>query len=551
MEKEHDKDKEPVLKLIATAQAAEEDIQLIIHTLEQQNVIEDTGPLARKHRRDHANQLVPALNKLQANNKIKLTPINSNTFKLSEEAELYIIHGTPEYIVWRNVPESGIDQKSLMDIMGNNAKIGFSQAIKLKWIGFPEKTEQEKEEEKKRAEEIKKAGGKKETPNPKVIRLAAKVEDKVKEDLIKLKIALDEYSANHGVDVVALKKRQLVVSVNLTTYKVEKGSEFGKAAKVVATELTLDMMLKGEWKNTTFKPYNLNSDGKLTNGGYLHPLLKVRTQFREILLELGFEEMPTQRWVESSFWNFDALYTPQQHPARDAQDTFFIREPSTTKDLPEDYLHITKQTHEKGGWNSIGYRYDWKESEARKNVLRTHTTAISTQLLHKLAKEYKPAKYFSIDRVFRNENMDHTHLCEFHQVEGVVCDKNLTLGDLMGVIQTFFARIGIPDVKFKPAFNPYTEPSMEIFGFHPQLGRWVEIGNSGMFRPEMLLAMGLPEDVNVIAWGLSLERPTMILYGIDNIRDLFGHKVKIETIINNPICRLDKKVQTHSHSQHS
>jgi len=266
----------------------------------------------------------------------------------------------------------------------------------------------------------------------------------------------------------------------------------------------------------------------------------------KILLELGFEEMPTQRWVESSFWNFDALFTPQRHPARDAQDTFFIKEPANTIDIPNDYLKIIKQTHETGGWGSIGYRYDWKESETRKNVLRTHTTSISTRMLHALAKEYKPAKYFSIDRVFRNENMDATHLCEFHQIEGLVCDKNLTLGDLMGVIQTFFERVGITNIKFKPAYNPYTEPSMEIFGFHPQLERWVEIGNSGMFRPEMLLAMGLPPDVNVIAWGLSLERPTMILYGIDNIRDLFGHKVKIDTIINNPICRLEKKKQTHS-----
>ncbi|THF99145.1 hypothetical protein TEA_014072 [Camellia sinensis var. sinensis] len=137
---------------------------------------------------------------------------------------------------------------------------------------------------------------------------------------------------------------------------------------------------------------------------------------------------------------------------------------------------------------------------------------------------FAPKKYFSIDRVFRNEAVDRTHLAEFHQIEGLVCDRGLTLGDLIGVFNDFFSRLGMSKLKFKPAYNPYTEPSMEIFGYHEGLKKWVEIGNSGMFRPEMLLPMGLPEDVRVIAWGLSLERPTMILYGIDSIRDLFGHK---------------------------
>jgi len=144
-----------------------------------------------------------------------------------------------------------------------------------------------------------------------------------------------------------------------------------------------------------------------------------------------------------------------------------------------------------------------------------------------------------LDRVFRNETLDATHLAEFHQVEGLIADRNLSLGDLLGVIKAFFSRIGISNVKFKPAYNPYTEPSMEIFGYSQQLGRWIEVGNSGVFRPEMLLPMGLPEDVNVIAWGLSLERPTMIKYGIRNIRDLFGPKVKLDLIQKNPIARFD------------
>lgn len=166
--------------------------------------------------------------------------------------------------------------------------------------------------------------------------------------------------------------------------------------------------------------------------------------------------------------------------------------------------------HESGKYGSIGYRYPFKDSESLRLVLRTHTTAISTYMLHRLAANPRPARYFSIDRVFRNETVDATHLAEFHQVEGVIADFGLTLGGLIGFMEVFFAKMGIHRLRFKPAYNPYTEPSMEIFGFHEGLDKWVEIGNSGMFRPEMLEPMGLPKDMRVYGWGLSLERPTMI-----------------------------------------
>lgn len=252
--------------------------------------------------------------------------------------------------------------------------------------------------------------------------------------------------------------------------------------------------------------------------------------------------MPTNNWVESSFWNFDSLFQPQQHPARDAHDTFFLSSPANALSLPEKYLNEVKQVHTSGGFGSVGWRYDWKEEEARKNILRTHTTAVSARMLYALANDkdgFKPKKYFSIDRVFRNEALDATHLAEFHQMEGLIADYDLTLGNLIGVLRDFFGRLGITQLRFKPAYNPYTEPSMEVFSYHEGLKKWVEIGNSGVFRPEMLLAMGLPSNVRVIAWGLSLERPTMIKYGIKNIRSLVGHKMATSFVLENPICRLD------------
>lgn len=165
-------------------------------------------------------------------------------------------------------------------------------------------------------------------------------------------------------------------------------------------------------------------------------------------------------------------------------------------------------------------------------------------MLYKMAKSpggFKPFKYFSIDRVFRNETLDATHLAEFHQCEGLIGDRNIGLSNLMGIISEFFKKIGVKNLRYKPAFNPYTEPSLEIFGYHPTLKKWIELGNSGIFRPEMLRPMGLPEDVNVIAWGLSLERPTMIHYGYDNIRKLFGHQVPFSSTKENKICMYNEE----------
>lgn len=335
-----------------------------------------------------------------------------------------------------------------------------------------------------------------------------------------------------------LKKRGFVEQAKTASFNVSRGSAYAPVRVKAATDLTEEMLASGEWESASFKSLNFNAKGLALTGGYLHPLLKTRTQFREIFLELGFEEMPTNNFVESSFWNFDTLFQPQQHPARDAHDTFFISDPAATLTWPEEYAQVVKKQHEVGGFGSIGHRYDWSEDEARKNIMRTHTTAVSSRMLYLLAQEeeFTPKKYFSIDRVFRNETLDSTHLAEFHQVEGLIADYDVTLGDLIGVLNSFFRKLGINKLRFKPAYNPYTEPSMEIFSWHEASGKWLEVGNSGVFRPEMLRPMGLPDNVGVIAWGLSLERPTMIKYSISNIRELFGHSVDLSFIRSASIC---------------
>ncbi|MBI5355564.1 MAG: hypothetical protein HZB68_03870 [Candidatus Aenigmarchaeota archaeon] len=159
-------------------------------------------------------------------------------------------------------------------------------------------------------------------------------------------------------------------------------------------------------------------------------------------------------------------------------------------------------------------------------MMRTHTTSVTFRYLSRGIPI--PSKYFSIDRVFRNEAIDQTHLFEFHQIEGFVAADNLTLRNMMGIFKEFYEKLGIKKLKFKPVYNPYTEPSMEIYGYYEKLGKLVEMGNSGMFRPETLLPLGIK--CPVIAWGLALERLAMLIHGFSDIRQVFGPQADIQML---------------------
>ncbi|KAI6652026.1 Phenylalanine--tRNA ligase alpha subunit [Oopsacas minuta] len=448
---------------------------------------------------------------------IRTEQMEENMWTLTQEGNGVLERGSHEFMAYNFInPDQGTPQQELMKSIPN-AKVGFNKAMSLGWI------------------RIEKVAG-----IATVFRNVDTVTDNVQQVL--QMISTGNIASVGGDMLKNLKGRKLIVESLIKSYFISKGDEFmlDISPLRLPAEITAAMLASNAWKQMEFKPLNLRAKGNLPQGGHLHPLLKGRAQMRQIFIEMGFSEMPTNNFVECSFWNFDALFQPQQHPARDAHDTFFISDPPLTTDLPQEYVERVKRVHESGGYGSTGYKYDWKIGEAQKNILRTHTTAVSARMLYKLAQDgFKPAKYFSIDRVFRNETMDSTHLVEFHQVEGVVADYNLTLGHLIGIFAEFFKKLGIEKLRFKPAYNPYTEPSLEIFGYHEGNKTWIEVGNSGVFRPEMLLPMGLPKDVVVLAWGLSLERPIMIKYGFDNIRKLVGHKQDMEMIYNNPICRLD------------
>ncbi|POS74568.1 tRNA synthetase class II core domain-containing protein [Diaporthe helianthi] len=469
-----------------------------------------------------------ALDKLASRSMVTYQTIENDEASLEPEAEGIVKNGSHEARVFEALRQAveGLSVQDLEKTIGdkNVTKVGQGKAFKEKWIS--------------------------KTSDGKLKASADSIKDTTREQLQTIantKTFPDAKTLND------LKKRKLVKMQKVIHFSIQKGEKFALEIAKEETDLTADMLQSGAWKTATFKPYNFNALGADQRAGALHPLNKVRAEFRQIFFDMGFEEMPTSKFVESGFWNFDALFVPQQHPARDLQDTFYISDPKQA-DLPratgpddkadyKTYVENIKAVHENGKFGSIGYRYPWSEDESKRLVLRTHTTAISTAVLHKLAQQKgpdgrpPPAKYFSIDRVFRNESVDATHLAEFHQVEGVVADYGLTLGGLMSFMEDFFKSMGITDLKFKPAYNPYTEPSMEIFSYHKGLNKIVEIGNSGMFRPEMLEPMGLPKDMRVYGFGLSLERPTMIKYGISNIRELLGHKVDLNFIERNPAVR--------------
>ncbi|KAI5793094.1 tRNA synthetases class II core domain (F)-domain-containing protein [Geopyxis carbonaria] len=463
-----------------------------------------------------------ALDSLQSREMITYETVDKEAAILTPEADGIVKDGSHEARVYEAVCAAvdGLVIKELPKIVGANpAKVGQGKAFKEGWI--------------------KKDGDK-------LLKKASSIKDVTREQLTAIKEAATHPDAGILAD---LKKRKLIVMQKRISFRINKGLKFALEIIREETDLTAEMISSGTWKDKSFKPYNFAALGANTTSGALHPLNKVRHEFRNIFFEMGFTEMPTNRFVESGFWNFDSLFVPQQHPARDLQDTFYTSDPAVA-DMPRDdetgeilseYWENVKEVHQEGKYGSLGYRYPWKEDESLRLVLRTHTTAVSVSMLHKLAKNPGPARFFSIDRVFRNETVDATHLAEFHQVEGVIADYGLTLGDLIGFMQQFFSKMGVHQLRFKPAYNPYTEPSMEIFGYHEGLGKWVEIGNSGMFRPEMLESMGLPKDLRVHGWGLSLERPTMIRYKVSNIRELLGHKVDLDFIENNAAVRLDRE----------
>lgn len=339
---------------------------------------------------------------------------------------------------------------------------------------------------------------------------------------------VEELSSDELLEAVQDLKRRQIVSIAKKMIRIMEITEDGwdvikKGIMITAeeiTQLTPELIISGKWREKRLQKYNIQAQVAKTWSGKKHPYLQFLDEVKAKLVTLGFKEMigPT---VETSFFNFDALYMPQDHPAREIFGIYLVKSPKYgSTDADRRVLLNVKKTHE-DGWNtgSTGWKYQYSLKEAKRLILRGHGTCQSVRTLLSKGLEI-PGRYFSFVRCYRPEVVDKTHLTEFNQVEGIIVDKELNLRDLLGVLEKFAVDIaGADEVKFKPDYFPFTEPSVELNAYKKGYG-WVEFGGSGIFRPEVTLPLGI--DVPVLAWGLGIDRLYMLKAGIDDIRQIFS-----------------------------
>ncbi|MCM1987143.1 phenylalanine--tRNA ligase subunit alpha [Methanococcoides seepicolus] len=331
-----------------------------------------------------------------------------------------------------------------------------------------------------------------------------------------------------------LVKRKLVSKTEdkaRTVSITDEGRQLVKAGITIEeeiTQITSQLLKSGDWKGKKFRPYNIQTPPKPVYGAKIHPYQRLIDQMRQIFLEMGFTEIKGDV-VQSSFWNFDALFQPQDHPAREMQDTFHL---DTTSDLPEEYKEGICDMHEHGGdLQSTGWGGKWSEDIAKRDVLRTHTTAVTIKYL--TDNPNPPVKAFCIDRAYRRETIDPTHTPEFEQLEGVIMDENMSFANLLGCLEEFYHRMGFEDVRFRPGYFPYTEPSVEPEVYIDGLG-WVELGGAGVFRKEVTEPLGIKQPV--LAWGLGVSRVAMLKLGLKDLRELY--QADIDWLRKSQVCQL-------------
>lgn len=372
-----------------------------------------------------------------------------------------------------------------------------------------------------------------ELKNGKIILNASK-EEIVKKSLEELfiealPIEQDKLTSEQQFALKSIQKRKNIIVIEEEKIITINITPLGK--KVVnSKELTKELIeqitpgiLKSEknWKGKKFRRYDLTVPVPKITGGKRHFVNSAIDHARKIWTDMGFIEM-AGNITQSSFWNFDSLFTAQDHPVREMQDTFFI---DKNKKLPDKKLiEAVKNSHEKGVDGSIGWRYTWSEENSKKMCLRTHTTCLSAKTLSKLNEKDFPKKYFAVGKCFRNETVDWSHGFEFNQTEGIVVDPNANFRHLLGYLKQFFKKMGFENIRIRPAYFPYTEPSVEIDAWHEEKKTWLELGGAGIFRPEVTIPL-LGKHVPVLAWGPGFDRILMDYYKIKDLRELYKNDI--------------------------
>ncbi|MDP6906668.1 MAG: phenylalanine--tRNA ligase subunit alpha [Candidatus Thalassarchaeaceae archaeon] len=316
------------------------------------------------------------------------------------------------------------------------------------------------------------------------------------------------------------KRKGLIESASTTvrTWKItKKGKELDNSEleeRLQVVEITPELLQGEQWLDADFKSYDVNIDAPTPAGGRPHPMMALIERIRNIFLEMGFDEIDGD-YVQTAGWNMDALFIPQDHPAREMQDTFYLTNPEKIS-IEDRFLDDWTAIHEHGGeTGSSGWGGKYSTDESQKSLLRTHTTVNTVRYLAETPDV--PCRVFGIGRVFRKETIDRTHLPEFHQIEGIIMEPGASLPMLVTTLKTFYEKMGYPEVRVRPAYFPYTEPSLEVEV--KWRGQWLELGGAGIFRPEVTEPLGCKWPV--CAWGMGLERLAMLVLGLDDIRQLY------------------------------
>ena len=286
----------------------------------------------------------------------------------------------------------------------------------------------------------------------------------------------------------------------------------------VMDRLTPQALASGSWHGKRLRPIDVEAKAPLFYPGRRHPVRDFIREVREAYISMGFTELEGDS-VYPAFWNFDALFIPQDHPGREMQDTFYLTGLADPGLKRAGVVANVAETHE-DGWRtgSKGWGYKWRVEEARRLVLRTHNTVLTVKALSESKEEER--RVFAVSKVYRNENLDYKHLAEFHHMDGIMVGKGLNVRHLMGFLTEFYKKMGMSDVKLWPSYFPYTEPSLQVVGYSKQFKTWIELGGSGVFRPEVTVPLGVK--VPVLAWGPGIERLMMMRFGLDDMRALYG-----------------------------
>jgi phenylalanyl-tRNA synthetase alpha chain len=452
-----------------------------------------------------SDQLRRAIEWLRSKELIETRNVENIAYSLGVKGKQVVSEGLPERRLVQLI-QSSSEPKSLSVLsnsLGSEFSVALGRARKNGWvkIGQDQKVSveakaSEKEPEELLLEKLERSGKIRQTD-------FTEKEREILDSLSKRQKGLVQEEIEKQTDL-KLTARGLEISSNLGAEEIQ--------------EITPEVIKSRQWRERRLRPIDVTSPTPNYYGGRKHPIRLFIEEVREAFVSLGFKEIrgPSS---QSAFWNFDALFIPQHHLAREMQDTFYVAGVKGNVKESDRQVQSVKDSHELGkGTGSRAWGKGWDIDESRKVVLRTHTTAVTIRYLA----DNRPdeARVFSVDKVYRNEKPNYKNNPEFYQIEGVMTAPGLNLRNLIFIISEFYSKLGFDKVKFWPTYFPYTEPSLQTVVYVEEKQKWMELGGMGIFRPEVTVPLGIKNPV--LAWGLGMDRLVMMKYGLQDIRDLFG-----------------------------